>query len=64
MRAGDTLSAIGARFGVGYMDIARANGIANPNLIFAGQQLTIPGRGSAPAPSDPTPSAPVSGWSA
>jgi LysM repeat protein len=61
VRSGDTLSAIGARFGVSYMDIARANGIANPNLIFAGQQLTIPGRGSAPAPSEPTPSTPVSG---
>lgn len=50
VRPGDTLSAIGARFGVSYMEIARANGIANPNLIYAGQQLVIPGRGGAPSP--------------
>jgi LysM repeat protein len=55
VRAGDTLSAIGARFGVSYMDIARANGIANPNLIYVGQRLTIPGAGTpspAPPPND------------
>lgn len=56
VRPGDTLSKIGARFGVSYQAIARANGIANPNLIFAGQQLTIPGRGSTPTPGPaPTP---------
>ena len=56
VRPGDTLSKIGARFGVSYQAIARANGIANPNLIFAGQQLTIPGRGTTPAPGPaPTP---------
>lgn len=59
VRPGDTLSAIGARFGVSYMSIARANGIANPNLIFAGQQLVIPGRNAAPSPSPaPGPSGP------
>ncbi|MEW5738304.1 MAG: phage tail tip lysozyme [Myxococcota bacterium] len=56
VRPGDTLSAIGARFGVSYQSIARANGIANPNLIYSGQQLVIPGRGTAPAPTpSPTP---------
>ncbi len=54
VRSGDTLSGIGARFGVSYQDIARANGISNPNLIYAGQQLTIPGR----APAAPTPPSP------
>ena len=54
VRPGDTLSAIGARFGVSYQSIARANGIANPNLIRAGQSLVIPGRGTTPAPT-PTP---------
>lgn len=64
VRSGDTLSAIGARFGVSYMDIARANGIANPNLIYAGQQLVIPGRGGTPAPApnpSPSPGGSVSG---
>ncbi|MFO0596941.1 MAG: phage tail tip lysozyme [Myxococcaceae bacterium] len=57
VRPGDTLSAIGARFGVSYMDIARANGISNPNFIRVGQQLTIPGRNGSPGPAPtPTPS--------
>lgn len=56
VRPGDTLSAIGARFGVNYMAIARANNIANPNLIHVGQQLVIPGRdtpGATPPPAPP-----------
>lgn len=56
VRPGDTLSAIGARFGVSYMSIARANNIANPNLIRVGQQLVIPGRNGTPSPAPaPTP---------
>lgn len=43
VRSGDTLSAIGAKYGVGYMDIASANGIADPNVIYPGQVLAIPG---------------------
>jgi len=49
VRAGDTLSNIAARFGVSSSALARVNGIANPNRIFIGQQLVIPG-GSASAP--------------
>jgi LysM repeat protein len=43
--SGDTLWAIAARFygdGSKYPKIASANGIANPDLIMAGQKLTIP----------------------
>lgn len=40
---GDTLSGIANRFGTSYQAIAQANGITNPNLIFPGQTLTIPG---------------------
>ena len=40
---GDTLGGIASRFGVGVDDIVTANGIANKNVIFAGQVLTIPG---------------------
>lgn len=48
VRPGDTLSHIAARHGVGVGDLARANGIANPRLIFPGQKLTVPGaQGSA-----------------
>src|SRR5262245_39346989 len=43
VRAGDTLTGIAQRFGVTVDALQRANGITNPNLIFAGQTLTIPG---------------------
>ena len=42
VKRGDTLSQIAERFGVSTTDLARANGITNPRLIFAGQQLVIP----------------------
>jgi LysM repeat protein len=45
VKPGDTLSAIGERFGVPYQQIASANAIADPNRIQAGQQLQIPGGG-------------------
>lgn len=45
VKAGDTLSAIAARYHSSVSAIARANGIANPNLIRVGQKLTIPGAG-------------------
>lgn len=48
VRAGETLSSIADRFGTSVAAIARVNSIANPNLIFAGQHLKIPGgRGRA-----------------
>ena len=46
VRPGDTLSAIAWRFGTSVWAIARANGIPNPNLIYVGQRLLIPGGGS------------------
>jgi LysM repeat protein len=57
VQAGDTLSAIGTRLGVSSQSIAQANGLSNPNLIFPGQVLRIPGKGSAPNPNpSPNPS--------
>ncbi len=41
--AGETLFAIAQRYGVTVAAISEANGIANPNLVSAGQQLIIPG---------------------
>ena len=56
---GDTLAAIARRFGTTFQALAAANGIANPNLIFAGQVLNIPGgTGPTPDPGDPQPTAP------
>ncbi|KPM43225.1 hypothetical protein AK830_g3372 [Neonectria ditissima] len=42
---GDTLRGIGARFGCSFEDISRHNGITNPDLIYPGQVLQIPGGG-------------------
>lgn len=38
---GDTLSAIAQKYGTTYQEIAKKNGIANPNLIYPGQVLKI-----------------------
>jgi LysM repeat protein len=49
---GESLSIIAARYGVTVNAIAEANGISNPNYIYAGQSLVIPGgSASTPAPS-------------
>lgn len=39
---GDSLSSIAAKYGTSWQAIATANHIANPNLIYPGQVLTIP----------------------
>lgn len=38
---GDTLSAIGKKYGVPYMEIAKKNNIENPSKIYVGQKLLI-----------------------
>lgn len=45
VRRGDTLSSIAARYNTSVASLAQQNGIANPNLIRAGQQLRMPGAG-------------------
>jgi LysM repeat protein len=49
----DTLAKIAYRFGVSVWSIVQANNIANPNVIFPGQKLFIPG--TAPVQPAPTP---------
>jgi LysM repeat protein len=39
---GENLFRISLRYGVSMSSIAQANGISNPNLIYAGQTLCIP----------------------
>lgn len=57
VQAGDTLSAIAARFGVTVTAIAQANNIANINYIYVGQRLTIPSTTTPlPTPIPPPPS--------
>lgn len=41
VKKGDTLSAIAKKYGTTYQEIAKANGIANPNKIYTGQVLKI-----------------------
>lgn len=43
VQAGDTLSEIGENYGVSYIQIAELNNIDDPNLIYPGQVLIIPG---------------------
>lgn len=54
VQAGENLYRIALRYGVSYQALAAANGIANPNHIYVGQRLTIPG-GATPSP-QPSPS--------
>ncbi|MEZ4553155.1 MAG: LysM peptidoglycan-binding domain-containing protein [Dehalococcoidia bacterium] len=42
IQAGDTLGRIAARWGVSVGALAQANGITNPNRVFAGTTLLIP----------------------
>jgi LysM repeat protein len=56
VQRGDTLFRIAVTHGVTVAALAQANGISNPNIIYAGQVLTIPGS-TTPPPSLP-PSAP------
>lgn len=42
VKKGDTLSKIGAKYGVTVPGLAKANGIINHNLIKVGQVLLIP----------------------
>lgn len=42
VRAGETLSAIADRYGTDVATLASLNGIRNPDLIYAGQSLTLP----------------------
>lgn len=47
VKSGDNLWAIGQKFGVPYMEIAKANSIASPYVIRPGQVLTIPKKGQS-----------------
>jgi LysM repeat protein len=50
VRSGETLAGIAARYGTTTAALAKANGIADPNRIYVGSRLAIPGSGaSAPA---------------
>ena len=48
VKPGETLYSIARYYGVDPMAIANANGMVNPNMIYAGQTLTIPGGSAMP----------------
>jgi LysM repeat protein len=50
VQRGDQLRFIAARFGTTWQAIAQANGLNNPNLIYVGQVLIIPGTGGPVVP--------------
>lgn len=47
--AGDTLSGIAAKYGTTYQTLAAINGISDPNKIYVGQVLRLPGGSTPPA---------------
>jgi murein DD-endopeptidase MepM/ murein hydrolase activator NlpD len=61
---GDSLFRISVNYNVPVADIAAANNIVNPSIIYVGQELLIPGAttsgvAAAPAPAAPAPAAPA-----
>ena len=50
VRWGENLTYIAGQYGTTVQAIMNANGISNPNRIYAGQRLLIPGAAPAPAP--------------
>jgi LysM repeat protein len=51
VQRGDTLGAITARHGTTVNELVSLNSLMNPNLIYVGQVLEIPGPGATPTPS-------------
>jgi LysM repeat protein len=46
VQAGESLSSIAERYGVGLSEIVAANNLQNPDFVFSGQRLRIPARGA------------------
>lgn len=59
VKKGDTLSAIAKQYGTTYQDIAKANGISNPNVIQVGQTLNIGNDDSSAKQNTPTTTTPT-----
>lgn len=59
VQQGDTLSSIARQAGVSVVDIAKANGIKNPNRITTGQPLNIPKGSSNGGSGGGSPGSPV-----
>jgi len=58
VQRGEWLSTIARRYGVSMWAMARANGLSNPNWIYPGQRLVVPGCRPYVPPPPPTPPPP------
>lgn len=58
---GENLSTIAQRYGLTLAELSAYNGVTNPNMVFVGQQLSIPGSGRAPQSLAPAASARLPG---
>lgn len=54
---GDTIKTIAAKFNITWQSLVTANNLTNPNLIYPGQQLVIPGVDGSVQPSNQAPAA-------
>ncbi len=61
VQRGDNLFRIALRFNTTVLALAQANGIVNPSLIYAGQQIRIPGTAQPATPTLPPLPTPVPG---
>lgn len=60
VKAGDTLSAIAARHGVGLSELFKWNGLGMSSVIYPGQKVKVGGGSSTQAPSAPAATKPAS----
>lgn len=57
VEAGDSLLGIALKFGLTMDVLMEANNLTNPDFVFVGQRLTIPGGGSGGSAENPAPAA-------
>ena len=53
VQRGDSLATIAAQFNTNYIELARLNGISNPDILHVGQVLQVPGAPPPPPPPEP-----------
>ncbi len=59
VQRGDSLASIAAAHNTNYLELARMNNLINPDVLYVGQVLNVPGAPPPPAPSsDPAPPQP------
>jgi LysM repeat protein len=54
VQSGDTLGIIAANFGTSVEDLMAANSLSDPNYLYVGQQLVVPGAALAPIQNVPS----------